>query len=304
LQCRNNVRQLGLAVVSYEASKKRYPPGGMAGIRQNVTVHDGPFDPRGGKMISWIVLVLPYMEGTALYQQFDLNKNILEQPEEPQKNAIASLMCSSDQASGRFFTDSTLTNGKVFAKGNYAAFVSPFHIDQADALPGGLAGNRPYYRKHISDGTHRTMLASEVRTRPDTQDQRGAWALPWAASSLLALDIHVVTYSSSGGNYKPATYSLGTSQRPNTSNADIIYSCTDSVGAQLERMPCTTWVATLNKAAHYLSAAPRSSHPGGVNVVFLDGHCGFLKDDVDEFSMAYLICPNDGQSVDSASLVP
>lgn len=302
LQCRNNLKQLGLAVLNYESAKKRYPPGGMAGIRQNSNVNDGPFDPRGGKMISWIALVLPYMEESAIYQQLDLNRSILDQPNEPQANQLSSLLCSSDEAKGRLFVDAELTNGKRFAKGNYAAFVSPFHVDQADAVPGGLAGNRPYFRKYISDGTSKTMLASEVRTREDQSDQRGVWALPWTAASLLAFDIHVVTYSSGGGAYKPATYSLGTSQRPNASNNDVIYACKDVVGAQLEKMPCTTF--TTAGIAHYLSAAPRGSHKGGVNVVFLDGHAGFLIDDVDEFSMAYLISPNDGQTIDVRSIVP
>jgi hypothetical protein len=32
-----------------------------------------------------------------------------------------------------------------------------------------------------------------------------------------------------------------------------------------------------------------------VNVAYVDGHIGFLVDEVDEFSMAYLISINDGQ---------
>jgi hypothetical protein len=33
-------------------------------------------------------------------------------------------------------------------------------------------------------------------------------------------------------------------------------------------------------------------------VVFLDNHVGFLPDNIDELTMAYLISNNDGQTVD------
>jgi prepilin-type N-terminal cleavage/methylation domain-containing protein/prepilin-type processing-associated H-X9-DG protein len=306
LHCRNNTKQIALAIVNYETTKKRYPPGGMAGTRTTPTFADGPFDPRGGKMISWQVLILPYLEENSLYKQFDLEKTILEQVGEPQETFLNSLSCPSDSAKGRYFVDDTLTAGKRFAKGNYAAFVSPFHIDFCDLYPGGLAGNRPLFRRHIIDGTSKTMVISEVRTRDDVTDQRGAWALPWAGSSLLAFDIHVVGSVTGGGAYQPDAYSLGLSQLPNNQgiNIDMLYACSDVAGAQFDRMPCAQWSAAPNNSKHYLSSAPRSLHRGGVSVAFLDGHCGFLSDAVDEFSMAFLISPNDGRSINAAALAP
>jgi prepilin-type processing-associated H-X9-DG protein len=323
LQCKNNTKQLALAVINYEAAKKRYPPAGLAGVR-TPTYLDGPFDPRGGKMIGWQVLVLPYLEENALYKQFDLERNILDQPGDPQETFLTSLSCPSDAAKGRFFADQSLTASltasptvvKRFAKGNYAAFVSPFHVDLCDFFPGGLAGNRPFQPRHVTDGTSRTMVVSEVRTRDDVTDQRGAWALPWNGSSLLAFDIHTRGGSISATQYQPLPAppeTQRTSQLPNNEgvNIDILYRCTDIAGAQLDKMPCAEFNPALpgpgidpNNYIHYLSAAPRSLHKGGVNVAFLDGHCGFLPDAVDELSMAFLICPNDGHSINAASLAP
>ena len=59
------------------------------------------------------------------------------------------------------------------------------------------------------------------------------------------------------------------------------------------RMPCVQapYQPGLNG---YLSAAPRSAHPGGVNAAFVDGHVVFLPDSVDEFAMAYAVSVNDG----------
>jgi prepilin-type processing-associated H-X9-DG protein len=77
---------------------------------------------------------------------------------------------------------------------------------------------------------------------------------------------------------------------------DMLYICPDPSGAQLDGMPCGVFES--GSSWGFLSAAPRSRHPGGVNVVFLDGHVGFLPDKVDERTMGYLISSNDGQTID------
>ena len=43
----------------------------------------------------------------------------------------------------------------------------------------------------------------------------------------------------------------------------------------------------------YMSAAPRSLHPGGVNASYLDGHVAFLENDVDDIVMARAISVTD-----------
>ena len=58
-------------------------------------------------------------------------------------------------------------------------------------------------------------------------------------------------------------------------------------------MPCTTWNGKVGYGGYY-SASARSLHAGGVNVVYLDGHTTFIPDEIDEYSMAYLISINDG----------
>ena len=72
---------------------------------------------------------------------------------------------------------------------------------------------------------------------------------------------------------------------------DRLDRCPDASGAQLDKMPCSE----VDPAAPWYSAAPRSRHPDGVNVVYIDGHVGFLTDNVDEFNMAYLVGIEDGE---------
>ena len=75
----------------------------------------------------------------------------------------------------------------------------------------------------------------------------------------------------------------------------MIYNCADPAGAQLRRMPCNTWAA--GGAMDYFSAAPRSLHPAGVNAAYVDGHVGFMRDDIDQYLVAYLISVQDGQAI-------
>ena len=82
---------------------------------------------------------------------------------------------------------------------------------------------------------------------------------------------------------------------------DVLYACPDMSGAQMEKMPCGLWDPSGD--FNYLSAAPRSNHPGGVNTVFMDGHVDFLPEGIDEIVMAYQISANDGHMLDDSGQV-
>jgi prepilin-type N-terminal cleavage/methylation domain-containing protein/prepilin-type processing-associated H-X9-DG protein len=289
MQCAHNLRQLALAIRTYETSHEVLPPSGI------VAESSETFECRSGKMFSWIVLILPQLELESLHARFDFGRNVLQQPSEPQATHLPVLLCPSDSARGEFYCDFSLTGGKRFAKGNYAAYVSPFHTDLQPRFPGALVGSGQPLSK-ITDGLSNTLMLSEVRVRSQERDQRGAWALPWTGASLLAFDMHH-DGGPSAYTYNPG--SVGLTQPPNNQgpNVDMLYACPDIAGAQLAGMPCGVWSASEWNEWHYLSAAPRSNHVGGVNVVFVDGHVGFIANQVDEIAMAYMVSANDSKVV-------
>lgn len=304
-QCVNNLKQVALSVVNFEAARKYLPPAGLVGPpTPSCRMQDKHFDPQSSPQISWLVLILPYLEEASLFDQFDLRRDVFDQaPLEPQSKEIATYLCPSDQASGRRFVRAN----KVFAKANVAAYGSPFRLEFTACWPAALGGGVPGQTrgqplKRITDGLSRTLLATEVRARDNDRDQRGVWALPWVGSSLLAMDHESVNNVPGGGDlhdipYKPNPQPANPQfiQVPNKTSGNVhdhLYECVAPPQAAQIGMPCN--VATGGRA---LIAAPRSLHPGGVNAAALDGHVGFILDEVDPFVMASIISTRDGQPV-------
>jgi prepilin-type processing-associated H-X9-DG protein len=76
-QCANNLKQIGLAIHNYESVNKKFPPsciitnpsanGTAYGISYGDDIRVGPSG------FAWGTLILPYLEQSALYSQFNLN---------------------------------------------------------------------------------------------------------------------------------------------------------------------------------------------------------------------------------------
>lgn len=315
-QCINNLKQLALATLNYEATFKLLPPCGLAATAKDPDYPNlqlDVFNPGGGVKLSWVVIVLPYLDEPALFDQFDLTQSVARQSNQPQDKSLPTLLCPSDEAYGRLYRIIDAGTTAQCAKGNYAAYVSPFHVDLQLLYRGALiAGGQKLAA--IEDGTAGTLIFSEVRTLDLVTDERGAWSLPWPGATLLAFDMHPLGWSKNhdgtgeGDEYiaaKRAAYvaspeSLGETQPPNNQgpNVDTLRGCVEgttheAMSRQLG-MPCRQ--APFNPGlAGYLSAAPRSLHVGGVNAAFVDGHVTFLTDQVDDFYMAYAVSADDGQ---------
>ncbi len=293
VHCTNNLKQLALATLSYESAHGTLPPSGLVELVPKTyrQVTYDSYEQTKGIQLSWAVLVLPYLEQQNLFDQFDLERGAMQQPHRPQEQSLNLYLCPSDNARGRMFADLELTNGRQFAKGNYAAFCTPYHTNLQQVHPGALiAGGQPLRR--ITDGASNTLVFSEVRTRDHPQDERGVWALPWNGASLLAFDMHHDPEHAFNSSFVPYALFDNQTQRPNTlgPNSDMLQICPDLQDTQLEGMPC------LNANEQFwLSAPPRSLHFGGVNAAYLDGRIRFLANEVDEYVMAYLISINDGQ---------
>jgi prepilin-type N-terminal cleavage/methylation domain-containing protein/prepilin-type processing-associated H-X9-DG protein len=306
IHCASNIRQLALAAGNYESRHRLLPPSAI--VEPKTEIYAGRkypvFDQQSGRMFSWAVMLLPFIEQQNLFDQFDFAHGVLSQENEPQEQFVPTYMCPSDAAFGRFYVDDVHTSSKRVAKGNYAAYVTPFHSDLQLLYPGALiAGGQPL--ANVIDGTTKTMVFSEVRTLNHPRDERGAWALGWNGASLLAFDAHHDAAAAGGvfTDFRPWQRFLDQTQLPNTigPNHDVLLSCDEEhlAEAQFQGMPCLKWRWRLGISG-YISAAPRSNHLGGVNVAYLDGHADFLANSVQPLVMAYLIGIRDGKGLQNA----
>jgi prepilin-type N-terminal cleavage/methylation domain-containing protein len=323
MSCQNNLKNLAIGVLNFENARKELPAGSLITANLN-DVWSSSNDIDTGA--SWIVQILPLIEEQALANLFDprlLKKNpdgtnalkltdldpaaLTNRPWETQP---AVLMCPSDGAMGRTFApqpargSSEFKTGMRFGKGNYVAYVCPEHVKSMRVFPGALINEGQPISK-IIDGTSKTIMLSEVRTRANEPDSRGAWAGGFTGGSIISFDMHSgsngvalvatdSTHHRGSPPYIPYAYPAVDALPPNTgqnwSNHDYIRGCdSDTAASGVEGMSCETQTSTRS------AASPRSTHVGGVNAAHVDGSVFFLANDVDQFLMARMVSVTDGQ---------
>jgi prepilin-type processing-associated H-X9-DG protein len=302
-QCVNNLKQVALAALNYESANGVLPSAGTfdpPATSLYFTFH-ARIDLRSGTGHSWLTKLLPHMEQQTLFNQFDFKQHIAANPLSPHSAQPTALLCPSAETVGRMFAYQDDQRSTLMGKANIAAWSSPFHVDDYDHH--GAISLYGTELREITDGISNTLAFSEVRTRENEGDARGAWALPWSGASLLAFDMHpqrdIRKENQAPWPYEFNERSLGQTQLPNGKLPDILYECPDPDGAQVEMMPCDD-----AETAKYISAAPRSNHGPGVNVGYLDGSVKFISETIDEIAMAYQICiADDRNSTEGAASV-
>jgi prepilin-type processing-associated H-X9-DG protein len=298
------LKNLGIAVLNFEVQKKGLPPATTAPTPATTEwfASTSTLDAEW----SWIVQILPFIEEQQIADRIDVKKRIPDQNTvlgnngNPQEYQPTVLLCPSDSSRGRMYGNVRQSWNLRLAKGNYAAYVSPEHANAMRVYPGAMI-NELQSLGRIIDGTSKTIMLAEVRTRDNEFDPRGVWAASWTGGSILAFDLHsngvLLNASNAKRNmvYNPQIYSDGTpGLPPNTTvgwkNEDYIRECPESNEAGADGMPCFGSMGSSRNVA-----APRSRHQGGVNAAHADGSVLFIADDIDQFLMARQISINDGQ---------
>lgn len=155
-QCKNNLKQIGLALHNYHATHNIFPPGYVAGAPWPLTTSGW----------SWCAMLLPDLDQGSLYDEINFSLPIENSANLPvPAQTLPALICPSDQlGSGTFqITDA---GGTVVvpaaAPFSYAATVGDDH-SEAD----GQTGNGTFYRNsnirisNLIDGTSTTVLAGD-----------------------------------------------------------------------------------------------------------------------------------------------
>ncbi|MEX2316011.1 MAG: DUF1559 domain-containing protein [Pirellulales bacterium] len=153
VHCLNNLSQMGLALHNYEFHFESLPPG--------VTNPEGPIrnEPQGNH-VSWIVKVLPYLEATPLFQQFDQAAGAYAPVNAKVRAAqIETLQCASDPLD---FINDEKTVARTSYVGCHHDAEAPIDKDNR----GLLFLNSKIRYSDMFDGSSKTILVGEALTRP------------------------------------------------------------------------------------------------------------------------------------------
>jgi prepilin-type N-terminal cleavage/methylation domain-containing protein len=281
ISCKNNLKQISLAVIGYEVARKRFPAA-VTGLQNSV-----PCDSTvSAKRANWIVTVLPFLGEQAIYDSYDLSRSPCDPANKRARSAvIESMLCPTDSFNRQPFMGSSGVEsqdyGDDWARGNYGANSSLRYLGN-ETSNGELSGSspagwaNPYCRgimgfnaavrtTEITDGLTNTALLLELRAGLTSYDGRGVWALGMpGASSLWA----------HGGIFHDAS-------GPNSPwfSADDIINCSqlrEAYGTyELGDICMGCWPGG---RIYWQGAAARSMHPGGICVSMADGSVRWITD--------------------------
>jgi prepilin-type N-terminal cleavage/methylation domain-containing protein/prepilin-type processing-associated H-X9-DG protein len=163
-QCKNNLRQIGLALHSFESARRTFPPGY---ISNSVTLNGPGTGPGWG----WAAHILPYLEESSL--PVDLKRSITDSYHDQVRTTTLSVFrCPSDSIELPVFTVEN-ASGSAFTQvafGNYVGVAGTYEVSvYPDEGTGVLFRNRPIAIKHITDGLSHTIMISERASRQSPQ---------------------------------------------------------------------------------------------------------------------------------------
>jgi prepilin-type N-terminal cleavage/methylation domain-containing protein/prepilin-type processing-associated H-X9-DG protein len=304
-QCQNNLKNLGIAMLNFEQSKKTFPyavqtePQDIVGAAKSQLIQAAQDGTR--LYANWAIQLLPYIEEQALYDSFALKRTsgrfisltlntipaaILPAGKDPQanlkgrSNQLDVMLCPTDNGRGNPYD-----NGSgPWARGNYGynAGLSLIlsnegawnkSINDADGIPmtcGRGVGGADVACKmaQITDGTSHTIALAELRVGLSAKDRRGVWAMPMVGSNLLSQ--HGSNYAGGPNDCSPGTDDL----RDNT----LII---NDVGAPLLTAECMLPFRSDSGWNISAQVAVRSKHSGGVYAAMCDGSVQFISDFID-----------------------
>ncbi len=260
LKCKNNAKQLGVALHGYHTAYGHFP---AAQSIQIDSKNSGNPTPDDWIRWSWFADILPYVEENMMADAYAEHLSAartgpFSYTNLPKKTTIApTFMCPFDPTNPKVHNGSSLTNAQGF-HGNYMLCAGDSYFNE-----GGYANstdlNGIFYVasetsvKDIRDGTSNTLLSSEIILVPDgpigsgKEDIRGRY--------------HNVAHAG-------ALFS--TKYPPNTSQPDRHNYCLNTI----DEAPCTPTLTNVIVSA-------RSYHSGGVTGGLADGSVRFLSETID-----------------------
>jgi prepilin-type N-terminal cleavage/methylation domain-containing protein len=153
--CENNLKQIGIALHQFHGNYQVLP----AGYTASGAYVDGATDTSPGW--AWGAYILPYLEQTNLFEQFNFNNPVQSSP--ASKTLVKTFICASDMAPPGSFTvtDSSFNPVSQAPPSSYAACCGSGVATTAQTGNGAFYRNSAVNFASITDGTSNTILIQE-----------------------------------------------------------------------------------------------------------------------------------------------
>jgi len=239
--CKNNMKQLGLALHNYHDTHRLFPPG----MIYRVVTSSTP----SGKRTPFCVHLLPFIDKANVYNLYDHNRNWHDTVHDPipTGNGVRLVplpvwQCPTDRdAIWSANPDGSIRGnyGVNWGQGTFGTQIKPAPFNNA-------FGAR---FRDITDGSSNTLAMMEMLKPETSANDYRAWI--W--------------------NDEPETVVM-TRVGPNSSAPDLVVNCV----SEGDRLPCTGSITGSGR-----SNASRSLHVGGVHVLMCDGAVRFVSENID-----------------------
>ena len=261
-QCRNSLKQIGLALHNYHDTHQTLPAGAYQGFPG--------FYGNNQNEATWISMILPYIDQAPLYNRANFSScfGCTTAPGNPayeiSSPAIPMMACPSDP-------DVALALG-IYRRGTYAANTGIGKLQSLEnpkdpsRIYGPFTMNSKTRFADFTDGTSNTVLASELCRVPG-DDFRGVMHYP------------------EGPLY----------QHDRTPNSSVPDEFRSGICISTTYAPCTGTYTAWNNRAIVLSA--RSRHVGGVHTLLGDGAVRFVSNNINLATWQGLSTPDKGETI-------
>jgi prepilin-type N-terminal cleavage/methylation domain-containing protein len=304
-QCKNNIKQIGLALHNYHDVAKQFPLGANCADGVSGTSNSCGSDFRHANWgTTWAISILPYIDQGPLFNKWDSRFPSSHQPNVTSVQ-LAAFKCPSEVnmdvtvgSGGSSPAQSPINNANSrYSKGNYGANYGGGYANENSGA-NGVMGNVPWngsknlgaffsrgaagYERYgmrirdCLDGTSNSVAIGELLQEPGNGSCRGCWGLNMGA----IVSAYTGTVNSAPNRPQDGTTGVATPNAPASQN-----------GAPTPWADCPTFCGSSagDRDLHCLDCggdgkggiATRSYHTGGAHIGLCDGATRFISSNID-----------------------